>query len=159
MPSGGARARSGPAPDPNALRRNRDAADWITLPAAGRPGPPPEWPLTRPTKRELALWAKLWAKPQGVAWEALGQEIEVALYTRRLAAAERAGAPVAAGTLVRQLADSLGLTVPGMDRNRWKISYTTPAPVAADQEAAASGDARVARRSGRLRVVPGDGDE
>lgn len=47
MPRGGARINSGPPPDPNALRRDRpsDQAGWVTLPAAGRKGRPPEWPL------------------------------------------------------------------------------------------------------------------
>jgi len=47
MPKGGARINSGPAPDPNALRRDRaeDKAGWTILPADGRQGDPPDWPL------------------------------------------------------------------------------------------------------------------
>lgn len=53
VPRGGARVNSGPAPDPNALRRDRpsDAAGWTTLPAEGRrradgkPSASPRWPL------------------------------------------------------------------------------------------------------------------
>ena len=45
MASGGARARSGPAPDPNALRRDRkDDAGWSSLPVI-REGDVPEFPL------------------------------------------------------------------------------------------------------------------
>ena len=61
MGSGGARARSGPAPDPEALNRLRgtDAA-WHVLPVTGRAGTPPEWPIPNPSERELELWATLW---------------------------------------------------------------------------------------------------
>lgn len=47
MPRGGARPNSGPPPDPNALRRDRpsDQAGWTHIPAAGRSGKPPAWPL------------------------------------------------------------------------------------------------------------------
>lgn len=127
MPSGGARARSGPPPDPNALRRRQhNAGEWWTLPADGRAGDPPKWPLTRAKKRELDVWADLWAKPQAVAWEQLGQDYEVAMYVRRLVQAETPYAPPALGTLVRQLGEALGLTIPGMARNRWKIGTIEP---------------------------------
>ena len=122
---GGARARSGPAPDPNALRRDRkDDAEWTTLPAEGREGDVPEWPLAEPTPRELELWATEWVRPQAVMWEANGQELEVALYVRSVADAESHRAPVASRTLVRQQMDALGLTVPGLRSNRWRIGET-----------------------------------
>ena len=85
---GGARAHSGPAPDPNALRRDRDGESWVTLPAEGRSGAAPKWPLAGKSKREAELWAQEWKRPQAVIWEANGQEIEVALYVRSLIAAE-----------------------------------------------------------------------
>ncbi|MDT5119255.1 MAG: hypothetical protein QOE30_4994 [Mycobacterium sp.] len=129
MASGGARARSGPAPDPEALNRLRgtDAA-WHVLPVTGRPGPPPEWPLPNPSSRELELWVKLWAKPQATRWEILGQDDEVALYCRRFARAEQPDAPVATVVVVRQLGEALGLTIPGMLRNRWQIGSQQSAP-------------------------------
>lgn len=123
MASGGARARSGPAPDPNALRRDRDQGEWTVLPAEGRGDlPAPDWPLIDPTSREIQLWAGLWKKPQAVAWERLGQQVEVALLVRNLAQAEIPGSPVNLGTLVRQQLDSLGLTTPGLRSNRWRVA-------------------------------------
>jgi hypothetical protein len=122
MTSGGARIRSGPAPDPNALRRDRDKAEWNHLPAIGRQGPPPDWPLMRPTRRELVLWEREWARPQALMWEANGQVAEVALYVRSLRDAEKPKATVAARTLVRQQMDALGLTIPGLRANRWIIA-------------------------------------
>jgi hypothetical protein len=123
---GGARARSGPPPDPNALRRDRDKVDWIHLPAAGRAEPSPVWPLSRATARELAIWTSEWTRPQAVMWEELGLVAEVALYVRSMKDAEKTKASVAARTLVRQQMDSLGLTVSGLARNRWVIDSAHP---------------------------------
>ena len=79
MSSGGARARSGPPPDPNALRRDRpsDRDGWVTLPAEGRQGDAPEWPLVGQSDREAELWAAEWRRPQAVQWELTGAELEV----------------------------------------------------------------------------------
>jgi hypothetical protein len=155
MPKGGARAVSGPAPDPSALRRNRpaDKAGWTTLPAEGRAGGPPAWPLAGMSDREFELWRDLWAKPQAVAWEALDQGYEVALFVRALAQAEQPDAKVDLQRVVRQYLDSLGLSVQGMLRNRWKV-----AP-AAEVQAAAEPDAAPVRRPSardRLKIVPRD---
>lgn len=149
MPKGGARVRSGPPPDPNAL--SRDSSDWVVLPAAGRTSSPPEWPLPDQDGREVDLWSRLWALPQAVAWSTQNQELEVALYVRRLAQAEQREAPVALGTLVRQLADNLGLTTPGMLRNRWRIGE----PEVKQERVRAAARPKSARD--RLRVVDGDG--
>jgi hypothetical protein len=121
MGKGGARSNSGPPPDPNALRRDREG-EWLTLPANGRQGDPPRFPLLDPTLREWDLWTEMWAKPQAAVWEKRGLEHEVALFVRRLAEAESPAAPATIGTLVRQMMDSLGLTTPGMRNNRWQIA-------------------------------------
>lgn len=153
MPKGGARARSGPAPDPNALRRDRDAGDWTVLPADGRKGEPPAFPLLDPTPRELDLWRGEWQRPQAIAWERLGLEHEVALYVRNLALAELPGAPVTLSTLVKQLRDSLGLSVAGLRVNRWRIAQDR-----ADDRPASAGRAAASRTGGaraRLEVIDG----
>jgi len=154
----GGHARSGPAPDPNALRRDRDKGEWTELPAAGRVGEAPAWPLTQPTGREIDLWEVEWRRPQAIIWERNGQELEVALFVRAVADAESPRASVAARTLVRQLMDSLGLSVPGMRSNRWRIVDTTakaasraPQP-AARRSVKSRGSARA-----RLQVVEGNG--
>ncbi|WKV74736.1 hypothetical protein AW27_026385 [Streptomyces sp. PCS3-D2] len=153
MPRGGARAVSGPAPDPNALRRERktDAAGWRTLPADGRPGPAPEWPLTEATEREHDVWLDLWESPQAVMWEELGQALEVALFVRTLAEAERPDARVDIKKMVRGYLDSLGLSVQGMLRNRWKIAPGVPAPAA---DAVPAPAVRRPSARDRLKVVP-----
>ena len=60
-------------------------------------------------------------------WEANGQQVEVALYVRSLVGAERPKASVALRTLVRQQQEALGLSLPGLLRNRWIIAEM-PAP-------------------------------
>ena len=122
MSKGGARSRSGPPPDPNALRRERDVGEWVTLPASGRPGNPPAWPLPTASKRERELWRLMWRRPQAIMWERNGQHLDIALYCRRFAEAEVPDSPVALSTLVRQMQDSLGLSVPGLRANRWRIA-------------------------------------
>lgn len=156
MPKGGARSRSGPPPDPNALRRERDVGEWTVLPAEGRAGATPEWPLTEESEREAELWGRLWRLPQALMWERYGQEVEVALYVRRLAEAEAPESKVTVGVLVRQMADSLGLTTPGMRANRWRVERpgepTGQAPAGPGVKAPTRRSAR-----DRLKVVPGGG--
>lgn len=119
MPRGGARGRSGPPPNPHSLRQ--DPGEWIHLPASGRQGEPPAWPLTRQTKREAILWACEWARPQAVMWEQLGLVTEVALYVRTLRRAEASVASAALLTLVKQQMEFLGVSIPGLARNHWII--------------------------------------
>jgi len=159
MASGGARARSGPAPDPNALRRERDAGEWTILPQEGRTGATPAWPLAEQTIRESELWADLWRKPQALMWERYGQEYEVALYVRRFSEAESLDSRVNLSTLVRQMADSLGLTTPGMRANRWRIASDEVAERRESSASAPSGQARKRSARDRFKVVPGEGGE
>lgn len=154
MSSGGARARSGPAPERNAIRNGRAGADWIRLPASGRKGEPPAFPLPRPTKRELAVWAEEWRRPQAIMWEANGQELEVALYVRTLREAERPRTAAALRTLLLRMQEHLGLSQPGLARNRWVIvedaAFAEPASDGAASPVLIS-DAR-----DRLRRLAGD---
>lgn len=154
MPKGGARTRSGPPPDPNALKRERDAGEWTILPAGGREGATPDWPFEEQSVREVVLWERLWRMPQALMWERYGQYFEVGLYVRRLAEAEKPDSAVVLSTLVRQIADSLGLTTPGMRSNRWRIDR----PSEEDEAPTGSGEApAIAPNSARarLRAVPG----
>jgi len=114
-------AGMGPPPKKNARRTNA-RPDWVKLPAAGRAGHPPAWPMTgKPGKAVADLWASLWASPQAVAWERLGWSRVVARYTRLLLEAEKADAPVTLLGEVRQLEDRLGLSPMAMRRLQWEI--------------------------------------
>jgi hypothetical protein len=146
----GGHARSGRTPDPNALRRERDGADWILLPDAGRVGRAPAWPLTKQTAREKTLWTRLWKLPQAIQWERAHQELEVGLYVRTLMEAEAIGAPAALRTLVRQQAEGLGLSIPGLARNRWRIEHVERTADEAPADASTSSKRR-------LKVVRSDG--
>lgn len=155
MPSGGARAVSGPAPDPAALSRGRrgDLAGWTTLAPDGRSKRSPKWPLDGQTDREQVLWRELWRRPQSVMWEQLDQRYEVALFARNLARAEQPHASVELQKVVRQYLDSLGLSVQGMLRNRWRLAEPAPRPGARrGTRTAAASSAR-----SRLTVVDPDG--
>lgn len=134
MTSGGARARSGPPPDRLAIRNGRAGADWIRLPAAGRKGDPPAFPLPRSTKRERDVWAAEWKRPQAIMWEANGQELEVALYVRTLREAELPKAPASIRTLLVRMQEHLGLSQPGLARNHWIIDSGNEIEVPADAE-------------------------
>ena len=115
---GGARSRSGPAPDPLALRRERsDDAAWTTLPLEGFSGVVPDFPLTRASDLELELWVRLWARPQAVMWSKLYMDLEVAAYVR--AFLESVEADASAGL---RMAAEIGLSLPGMHSFRWKFA-------------------------------------
>lgn len=155
MPSGGSRSRSGPPPDPNALRRDRDEGDWKILPIGGREGEPPPFPLPGQTQRERDIWRELWSMPQAIMWEKHKHHREVALYTRRLREAEKPNATAAICNLAHRMADSLGLTEAGLARNKWMIDVRrTPVPGTAPEvvEQRPTGTTR-----GRFTVVPGGG--
>ena len=147
--SGGARANSGPAPNP--LSNRQAGSGWTHLPAEGRQGPTPDWPLSRPTARERVLWASEWQRPQAVMWEANGQGVEVAIYVRCLAQAESRKAPVDLRRLLKQQQEALGLSLPGLARNHWIIATTSPA---ARQPAATGTEGRPSIRE-RMKVVQG----
>lgn len=153
MPRGGARVNSGPAPDPNALRRDRpsDRDGWTELPAAGFDGETPKWPLCALddglSDRESALWASAWRTPQAAEWFRLGWTLEIGLYVRLMVLAE--AGDVKAASELRQWSDRLGLNPAAMMRNRWRVGRSVAAaPVEAASEASSF-------RS-RLKVVPDD---
>lgn len=123
MPSGGARLRSGPPPDPNALRREKKSdGEWMILPSEGPQGDAPVWPLTEASDREAVIWERLWQMPQAHIWLQRRQHDQVALYVRRFVEAEEPGAAVGRSTLVRQLADNLLLSIPAMLSARVQIA-------------------------------------
>lgn len=116
----------GPPPKPGARQPNRGlgAGAQVRLPASGRPGKPPRWPLPKTDLPELAareaeLWAEIWRTPQAVAWERLRWTHEVAQYVRWRVLAERGGLDQAKEA--RQLADRLGLSPLALLRLRWQI--------------------------------------
>jgi hypothetical protein len=110
----------GPPPDRNARRTNY-RPDWRTLPAEGRQGDPPAFPLGKPTKAVESAWVDLWSTPQAVAWEELGWIRLVARYAKLLIESEKRDAKVTLLGEVRQLEDRLGLSPMAMKRLQWEI--------------------------------------
>ena len=120
---GGARSRSGPPQDPNALRRLRkDDAQWTTLPAEGRTDDAPEWPLTAATPRELVLWERWWRKPEALIWESDGSVDYVALTVRMFAEAEVEKASAENRKTVRMMMADLYLTRDAKDRAKIRVA-------------------------------------
>lgn len=163
MASGGARSRSGPAPDPNALRRERagDAAGWTVLPRDGRGADahPPEWPLTDMSVREAELWARFWGKPQSVIWEQEQMAEAVAMYVRLFAEAEKPHSGAENRKTVRLMMADLFLTPDSLGRAKYRIQksevvvedYAEPQPEPESEPAKPSSKERL------LRAVPDAG--
>lgn len=153
MPSGGARPRSGPAPDPNALRRARkDDGAWITLPAEGRTAPAPDWPLTDPTPREAEMWERFWRKPVALIWERDQQFEHVAMFVRMFVEAEQEKARAEDRKTVKQMFADLYLTSDSMTRARLRIAADE---VAEKRDEPAAAVRRPSARD-RLKVVNND---
>jgi len=124
-----------PSADP--VRRNARIGP-VTLPAEGRAGLAPNWPLDGgAANAEAKLWAELWATPQAVMWETLGWTRIVARYVRCCLAAELLDRHAMAEA--RQLEDRLGLTPKAMRLLMWSISADEVAEKRQDTSAGARG--------------------
>jgi hypothetical protein len=60
-------------------------------------------------------------------WRRMGLADEVAAYVRTLCRFEGRNSRTGDGTLMRQLAEDLGISVSGLQRNHWIIGTNTPA--------------------------------
>lgn len=108
------------APKLDPVRRNSRVGP-LRLPAEGRKGPTPTWPLdVRQSAGLKRLWTDLWRTPQAVAWERLGWTRVVARYALLLLAAEALNKD--ALSEARQLEDRLGLTPKAMRLLLWEIT-------------------------------------
>jgi hypothetical protein len=122
------------------------------LPAEGRQGEPPAWPLAASAAYDDQTWRDLWSTPQAAAWERLGIGCirMVARYVVLLAEAD-VGEPKAAME-VRQIEDRLGLSPLAMLRLRWEIAADE---VAAQRPKAAHHSTAASRRERVLEVIDG----
>lgn len=117
---------TGPPPKHPDQRRRRNATVPMTqLPAAGRQGAPPVFPLPKVTDERLTaleaeIWAELWSTPQAVAWERLRWTRDVAQYARLKAAGELGSMKAVAES--RHLGDRLGLNPVAMLKLRWEVA-------------------------------------
>ena len=122
----------GKGPTPNATSGFRQ------LPAEGRPGDPPAWPLSAAASpAEKKLWDKLWSLPQAMMWEHIRCEDTVALYVRvfcAMSSETETATIVKLGNEVRQLDSKLGLSPRAMLDLRWEVGQPEEA-----QEATSNG--------------------
>jgi hypothetical protein len=82
-------------------------------------------------------------------WDQLHQEFEVACYVRLLVRAESPRSSAIVWGQVKQFAESLGLSVSGMQRNKWTIAPTG----AEDAEDVPQVSAPVSSLTARLKAV------
>ena len=155
MPRGGARNRSGPKADLTSGRSDRRGYTLTALPAEGYDGPIPEFPLTRPTNRELEVWESAWRTPQACAWSLPSEAWRnraVAMWVRT---SVRCEAPDATAGLLSQLhrfADQIGMTTAGLAEMGWKVAVDEVAAKVAEKPRPKSSS-----KSRGLKVVSGDG--
>lgn len=150
MTRGGARNRSGPAPDPNSGRSERRGFKLTALPSGGYDGEVPDFPLPGATKRELDVWASLWSTPQACAWlmEPWRWDSIAELAVLRVRSEAR-DCPVNIYEKIRQWRDDLGLTPAGLKANGWAIAVDE---VASKREETVEAPVRPSSRS-KLKVV------
>lgn len=110
-----------PKPANERRRRNAPLANTTKLPASGRRGLTPPWPLSASTKEERQLWKELWHTPQATMWEKLNWTRAVARYVRIVLRAEDPRATTSLISEARQHEDLLGLTPMSLLKLRWEV--------------------------------------
>lgn len=156
MARGGARNRSGPAPDEGSARSDARGYSLTALPAEGFRGAVPVWPLPprqvwisyRVDKdvvrerdrvaegavagRESELWEWAWRTPQACAWslpsEAWRSQV-VARWVRQAVLCESHEAKAADHAQLHRYADQVGLTTAGLREMGWKVAVDEVASV------------------------------
>lgn len=116
----------GPAPT-SKRRANRGLGSGpaTVLPAEGRPGQAPAWPLPlSATATQRGIWRWLWQTPQAVAW--VGVDRVVARLAVLLAEIETGDLSRTYLTEARQLEDRLGLSPMALLRLRWRVVEADP---------------------------------
>lgn len=124
MARGGARIRSGPAPQRDSGRSHRRKYTVKNLPPRGRSGRSPEFPLKQITDLERYYWTMLWKLPQAVAWsmpENQWMKMLVAQYCRLLAYLEISPGNASLYTNLHRFGDQIGMTPAGLAALGWNV--------------------------------------
>lgn len=125
MAQGGARIRSGPAPDPNSARSDQRGYSVTALPAQGYSGPVPDFPLPKPTDRELEVWAWAWRTPQACAWSLPSEAWRlrtVAMWVRMSVKCEAPDVSAPNLAQLHRFADQVGMTTAGLAEMGWRVA-------------------------------------
>ena len=115
------------------LAKTGNAAEFVSIPAAGNQQPAPAWPLdNEPARAELDMWQQLWTTPQATMWASMHIEHVIARYVMVTCLAEETQQ---AGLLteVRQMEDRLGLTPLSLQKLQWKIEHHDNLPADTSQ--------------------------
>jgi hypothetical protein len=158
MTSGG-HARSGPAKDPNALRRSRDNFTLRQLPRTPYAGPVPRFPLPPAVvtversdgkakwkefhpelsherrQREAAIWEWAWTLPQAHVWaQDSWRLLDIAMWVRTQVACEAVDASAADKNSLHRFACKIGMGPDGLKENGWSIAADMTADKRAEGE-------------------------
>jgi len=158
MTSGGARNRSGQAPDPNSGRSDRRGYKLTALPAEGYGGDAPEWPLSEASISELTLWAESWRTPQACAWSMPSESWRirtVALWVRVRIRCEDPSAGAAILGQLHRLADQIGMTTAGLAEMGWAIAKDELAQRRSDEPEQQETAPKQGSSRDRMKVVSG----
>jgi hypothetical protein len=158
MARGGARNRSGPAPDPTSGRSDARGYSLQALPAEGYDGPIPDFPLPcrevrytvfedkRPVRvfdeeatdavavREQELWEWAWRTPQACAWAMPSERWRlhaIGMWVRTAVICEGSDATAADKNSLHRFADQIGMTTAGLAEMGWKVAVDELAEKAA----------------------------
>jgi hypothetical protein len=152
MSRGGARNRSGPAPREGSARSDARGYSLTALPAEGYDGDVPEFPLPKPSDRELEVWEQAWRTPQACAWSLPSEAWRSATVAMWVRVKVRCEDPEAGAALYGQLhrfADQIGMTTAGLAEMGWKVALDEVGAKRAEPKADAP------KRQRRLRVADG----
>lgn len=125
-----------PPKHPSQRRRRNTPEQWRRLPAEGRKGPAPAWPIghLRPDSAEAALWKNLWRKPQAIVWAEAGSERLVARYVVHLVQVETRQPETRLLAEVRQLEQLLLLSPGALAKARMEIATDELEPLRIERE-------------------------
>ena len=182
MVAGGARARSGPTPDPSSGRSAARGLDFQALPSEGYKGPIPDFPLDPLVlfaehfkdgakirevdedaaadfnSREGLVWAEAWRTPQAAAWAIESWRWPVvAEYVRLKVTVELD--PGSNAALVGQLhryREQIGLTPAGLRLNGWQIARDEVGSRRDEKSTSKTSGGRMSARERRLKAVGGE---
>lgn len=169
MPKGGARTRSGPAPDENSGRSEQRGFSLTALPSEGYRGRAPAFPLPKINRygvdgpnaaatrtfraREIAIWREIWKTPQAAAWSKESWRWPTVGEFCRIKAAVELDPDSNAALLsrLREYRNEIGLSPDGLKANGWKVAGDEVAAKAAKKAT----PAKRTEPTRRLRSVSG----
>lgn len=165
MAHGGARNRSGPAPQEGSGRSDRRGYSLTALPAEGYAGEVPEFPLMprivyrwvyedkrrfqvkdddateAVAERERELWEWAWSTPQACAWSMPSESWRlptIGMWVRTFVICESAEGSAADKSSLHRFADQIGMTTAGLAEMGWKVAVDEVAAKAAEHTSAPS---------------------